>query len=455
MTARGVLAPREYAVRQKKARKPKPAPALIKHEQIGFDRVGLQSSGALESDVAEPPTLDNEALEFFDKWRFIFPDGDPFNDGFFGSDMEGEVPDFDGGNPPAEWDEAYENMKPAFRLVSRWMTEPKFHSFWRMLFHGQVKTVHRSAHKRRTMLDEKEIKYYEARRNTTDSFNNINHFFCFKPLSHAWAETRSQSVPVYVLDETEPDLGHLGGSFVSMTFLHEDFLRLSHTEFPHTTKSQQLRFLYFLAITIAHEMAHLTWQHAWALRYDHEYGNGNSAKKPLDWEPYFYLDDAIPRDYNHNELGIAWECFMFGGRIQPLNQSPSPFVPDGLAVLPMDMVRDTHFWDPQCRIAPLETAWISNQFSEAWWRRYGKSGKPGRPRLAPVRATVNRTMDSDVFRNNEHDMGSEAQRVANHIVGGSPGHRFVEDRNDTWMLTGVVGSLWPRGRRHLDYCHTQ
>ena len=49
--------------------------------------------------------------------------------------------------------------------------------------------------------------------------------------------------------------------------------------------------------------------------------------------------------------------------------SLSPFVPDELAVLPVDMVRNTYFWDPNCRIAPLRTPWISNQFSEAWWQR--------------------------------------------------------------------------------------
>ena len=302
------------------------------------------------------------------------------------------------------------------------------------------------------MLDKDEIEIkYSGWSDTIDSYDLINHFFRFQPISHAWAETRSQSVPEFVQDETLPESWYLGGSFVSMTFLHEDFLRLSYTEFPHATKSQQLRFLYFLAITIAHEMAHLTWQHAWAVRFEKHAGDMNSTKPVLDWEPYFYLDDVIPRDYNHNELGIAWECFMFGGRIQPLNQSPSPFVPDGLAVLPMNMVRETYFWDPQCRIAPLETAWISNQFSEAWWRRYGTRGKPGRPRLAPVRATVNRTIDSGVFRNNEFDMGSEAQRVANHIVGGSPGHRFVQSRDDTWLLTGVVRSLWPRDRLNYPF----
>ncbi|MCJ1269240.1 hypothetical protein MMC22_009130 [Lobaria immixta] len=423
MTARGVVAPREYAVQQKKPRKIKPSPASIKHGQIGFDRKGLQTSGALESDAAKPPSLANEVLGLFGKHRFVF----------------------DGGNPPAEWDEAYENMKPAFSLVSRWMTEPKFQSFWDTLLHGQVGTainVHRSAQEKRIMLDEDEFRFGYL--DKPECYNGINHQFRFKPISHAWAETRSQSVPDIEQEETVPEAWMLGEYFASTTFLHEDFLHLSYTEFPQATTSQQVRFLYFLAITVAHEVAHLTWQHGWAMEI-------SNAKKPvLDWEPYFYLDDAIPRDFNHDELGIAWECFMFGGRIQPLNQSASPFVPVGLAVLPMNMVLETHFWDPQCRIAPLETAWISNQFSEAYWQRYGRRGKPGRPCLAPIRATVNRTIDSRVFRNNEYDVGGEAQRVADHIVGGCPGHRFVSSMDDTWMLTGVVRSLWQNTQSETD-----
>ncbi|MCJ1271017.1 hypothetical protein MMC22_010916 [Lobaria immixta] len=417
MTARGVVAPKEYAVRQKKAKKPQPEPDpnLTKHGQIGFDRKRLQIGGALELDAAKPPTLANDVLKIFRKKEFVF----------------------DNETPPAEWDEAYENMKPAFRLVSRWMTDPIFESFWGTLVHNFAGEAVSEHPERQVNWEIQWYGWYPHRRyaNYVDVFDFIPHQFRFQPISHAWAETRSQSNAFALYPQ-----------FASVTFLHEDFFHLSYTDFPKATKSQQLRFLYFLAVTIAHEMAHLLWQHNWA---KNECNKFLGTEKVLDWEPYFVHEDFAPRAPSglpHNELGIVWEWFMFGGRIQPLNQSLSPFVPDGLVILPMDMVRHTYFWDPQCRIAPLRTSWISDQFSEAWWHRKGKRAalarQPRRPGLAPDRATVNRTIDSSVFQENEYDIGGEAQRVAEHVVGGSPGGRAVQHMNDTWVLTGVVRSLW-------------
>ncbi|MCJ1271885.1 hypothetical protein MMC22_011790 [Lobaria immixta] len=388
MVANGVVAPKEYAVRPKKAKKPQPEPDpnLTKHGQICFDRKGLQIGGALESDTAKPPTLANEVLKLYRKENVVQRRrGSPGN--------------------PIRWE--IELSDPVY-----WgLEDPDFH--------------------------------------VPDIFDCITHHFRFQPMSHAWAETRSQSVPHSPDEETLLDV-----CFTSVTFLHKDFLHLSYTDFPKATKSQQLRFLYFLAVTVAHEMAHLMWQHNWARNQANRWDNTETV---LDWEPYFddyhwgenHRDNRSypPRsDFFHNELGIVWRRFMFGGRIQPLNQSLSPFVPDGLVVLPMDMVRHTYFWDPQCRVAALRTRWISDQFSEAWWQRKGKRGtlarRPGLPRLAPVRATVNRTIDSSVFQDNEYDIGGEAQQVVEHVLGGSPGHRVVESIDDTWLLIGVVRSFW-------------
>lgn len=93
--------------------------------QDGFDREELQDSGALESDAAEPPTLANDVHYFFArKFRLQWPE------------------------PPAKWDEAYEIMKPAFRLVSRWITGPSFRTFWNTITHGTVRhsTIRGSNH---------------------------------------------------------------------------------------------------------------------------------------------------------------------------------------------------------------------------------------------------------------------------------------------------------------------
>lgn len=221
----------------------------------------------------------------------------------------------------------------------------------------------------------------------------------------------------------------MGWTLTSVTNLHADFLAVSYSAFWTATKSQQLRFL-FLAVYLAHELAHHMWQSRWAMV-------NNDAKQHsiLNWEPFFHeISDP------HDELGIVWMCFMFGGRIQPLNQSPSPFVPDGLAILHLDVVREFHLGDYLCSVAPLLTDWISDRSAETWWRKSSKKAararRPESFRWAPVQATVNRTMDSNVCRTNPYGFGGDSDFVTDHVVGGSQGHWLVHRDDDTWLEYG-------------------
>lgn len=439
MTARGLQGSEVYAVRQKRVTKPrstirrsrfrpKPSSAKTMHGEIFFDREELQDSGSLESAAAESPTLSNEIHEFFRKEKFVF-------------DLE---------TRPAEWDEAYEVMKPAFRLVSRWITDPIFRKFWTALRFGDVEELDHN------MYDDESVPSYkldlanfqadereELAAKLPDCFREYAayHSFRFRPIHHAWAKTRSQTV---FDDEVHSESGRpepkVGWTLTSVTILHTDFLTVSYTAFRTATKSQQLRFLFFLAVNLAHELAHHVWQSRWATE-----NNDGERHSILNWEPFFHeLPDP------HDELGIVWECFMFGGRIQPLNQSPSPFVPDGLVILHLDVVREFQSGDYLCRIAPLLTDWISDRFSETWWRKSGKKAararRPGSFRRAPVRATVNRTMDSKFCRTNPYGFGGDSDFVTDQVVGGSQGHRLVHRDDDTWLEYGDEPFFEPRER---------
>ena len=418
MAARGIAAAGEYPVRwRRRPFRPTPVADKTRHGQIGFDRRELRAAGALATATARNPTLTNEIHELFQKDMFVFDDGDP----------------------PPEWDEAYEVMKPAFRLVSRWIMDKTFDGFWWSLGHGTVsELIPGDDFYDDQVEDQRKIEYLGISDSSSldDFAEDVPHCFRryaqvhqfrFRPLPHSWAETRSQSDP-------DGDRPH----FVqSITILHEDFFHVSYSDIPWATKSQRLRFLYFLAVNLAHELAHLMWQQReafFAHKRERYYGS------VLDKEPYFY--DSEPP---HNELGIAWELFMFGGRLQPLNQSLSLSLHEGLVLLPMSMVTETYFWDPQCTITPLLTDWISDQFSEAWWQGEGEkevARRPGHPDTAPLHATVNQTTDTRVFLNNTYDVGEVADVVAQHIEGGCPGHRLVRSNEDTWLLDGVVEDLW-------------
>ena len=439
------MASEQYAVRQKRASnfgsaratkprsaitkkrfKPKPSSTKTMHGQIGFDRQELQDSGSLESGAAKSPTLSNDVHELFNKNRFVFDEG-----------------------PPAEWDQVYEVMIPAFRLVSRWMTDPIFRTFWTALKFGVLEKIDQEIHADPQAAPTYKIELHDviAPDEREELGNQVpahflecakNHTFRFGPLYGAWAQTRSQTVRHdydHHLREEWP--------FSSVTVLHHDFFLLSATTFQTATKSAQLRFLFFLAVNLGHELAHLMWQKTQAIDME-----TRSMYAILDWEPFFF-DSPDP----HDELGIAWEHFMFGGRIQPLNQCATPFVPDGLVILSLEMVRKSPYIDPDGSIAPLLTDWISDQFSETWWGRRDKKGKrarrPGHPRRGPVRATVNRTTDSDVFQNNRYYRSDDANLVAVHIEGGSDGHRVVQQATDTWLKTGIDERLWSDGPEYF------
>ncbi|MCJ1470840.1 hypothetical protein MMC07_009487 [Pseudocyphellaria aurata] len=426
MTGRGETAPATYATRQPRSRgptaaprprfRPRPAATKTMHGEIGFDRAELQDSGSLESPAAKSPTLANDIHRFFSKDKFIFDDG-----------------------LPPYWDEAYEAMMPAFRLVSRWLTDPRFRKFWNCLSFGEVRQVDQGNSLRGHDLSyEIELENPGADRlaEFEDMFPDtidgcaVDHHYQFRPVADAWAESRSQTTPNGRRPTRWP--------FTSMTFLHEDFLLLSHTTFPAASKSKQVRFLFFLAVNLAHELAHVLWHYHWSLE-----NNNADQKSILKWEPFF-MNIKEP----HDELGIAWEYFMFGGRIQPLNHTKTPFVPDGLVILPLDMVQERSYTSPLCQIAPLLTEWISDQFSENWWTKRSKKAArarlPGHPRRAPIRATVNRTTNSDVFVTNAYRNGEDSQFVANHVAGGCDGHRLVTSADTSWLFGGVVDSMWTR-----------
>lgn len=391
------------------------------HGETGFDRQELQDFGALESDAARPPTLANDVHALFHKDKFIV----------------------DVAPPRAEWDQAYETLQPAFRLVSRWITDPSFRSFWEIIRHGRygkmdlepddpeagsAYSIHLEDHWKENLLE----MAGSDPNDIPECFDNyaLYHHFRFRSIHHAWAETRSQSV---YTEDPEDELFY-DHDFRSVTILHDDFFHFCYTAFPKASKSRQVRFLFFFAVNLGHELAHLMMQRGFAT----DYYFIPPEETVLNVEP-FIIDSSEP---HVNEPGTAWERFMFGGRIQPLNQSPSLFVPDGLAILPLDMVRNKTFGDSKCRIAPLLTDWISDQFSETWWEKTTKAAVrarlPGHPHLARARATVNRTTDSNVFLANAYLTGEDAIFVADHIAGGSPGHRIVRRPSDTYLLTGAL-----------------
>ncbi len=83
---------------------------------------------------------------------------------------------------------------------------------------------------------------------------------------------------------------------VTLIRLRQSFLIFAMEEYSSSTLSQQLRFQFFLAILLVHEIAHSVY---W-LRSGPE-------------EPHYAIDEPCA------ELGASWERFMLGCKVQPIN----------------------------------------------------------------------------------------------------------------------------------------
>lgn len=335
------------------------------HGQIGFDRSELQDSGSLEFGGACVPTLSNDIHSIWDMGNFdLIPVGVIAR---------------------TEKDAFYEAFKPALRLASLWITCPEYQSFWRTMLRGRIQVA--TGEEPTSILRAKTF----GRKALMQEFLEIagNSHFRFVPLIGQWAMT-------YTKGEITTDL-------------HDDFYHLSASIFETATTSEQLRFLFFVAVNLVHELAHRVFQERWQTELPDE---------PLPPSEPVFQDIDVP----HDELGVAWEQYMFGGRIQAINLTPTPGVPDGLVRLHLDMVKppgDNAFKDPQRRIAPLSTEWISKLFSQTWWGDKAKKAEkaPGNPGLSPLRATVFYTTDDNVFRTDAYDTRADSGRDSRQVCG--------------------------------------
>lgn len=346
----------------------KPISSQKRPREIGFDRQELQDSGSLEFDAAEPSTLANRIHDIWDKSKFTF--------------YAMDVPD--------GWDEVYETMEPAFRLVSRWITDQTFEHFWGSLVFGDVENFSDVDGQPATRIVPVQLTPVQRRLLSDDLWElGAVHRFRFLPIIGGWAESKTYHQP--------------SNNVASMTTLHQAFLQNCYARFHRSSESRQLRFLFFLAVNLGHELAHLVFRKR---RLDE---TGDIEEE----EPYWNSELV------HKELGTAWEDFMFGGRIQMLNASPDPLSQYGLAVLPLEMARWSPFRDRLCRIAALPMEWINDQFSEAWWTDPAKANEriPGNPPLSSIRATVNRTTRSSVLLNNTHEEWEGTFPNAKNIMG--------------------------------------
>ncbi|KIW06915.1 uncharacterized protein PV09_02584 [Verruconis gallopava] len=97
--------------------------------------------------------------------------------------------------------------------------------------------------------------------------------------------------------------------------LHTDFYTTARklSKLRNPDHAQVLRFNFFFAVNLAHEMAHFLWMSNWNTKRLDIY-SFDTEVLAVDAEPEPYFNDQA-----FNELGAAFETKIFGGRIEPIS----------------------------------------------------------------------------------------------------------------------------------------
>ena len=183
--------------------------------------------------------------------------------------------------------QAYKNLLPALRLATLFLTSSSTLPFWCRLLYGEV--VPAPNEPRETFLREVVISPSMIRRARDDLVR------CRGKVVFRW-EPEDEEIGRY--GQCKPSRAIKGAAI----YLAEDFLHFANSaEFERVDFAQRLRFWFFFAMNMTHELAH-------GMMYFREPWPAGLARS----EPWYSAEGKI------RELGDAWEEFVVGGKVQPV-----------------------------------------------------------------------------------------------------------------------------------------
>ena len=267
-----------------------------KLKRHGFRPEQLIWGGALDLEDCRPSSLDNPIHSIFDASRFD------------------ECPDH-----------IYEQMVPALRLASKFLTEPICCQFWVTLAKGQrsldeemSSRLGRDAYRirRNVPLTEENVSSVIDLINSHGKRRLVHFVFRARPSvgSNDTQLGTQHTICDYKVGLSEETDGELCRSIIT---LHSDLYvaaaKFSKLLYPDV--AQKLRFSFLLAVLLVHELCHAihaTHDPPKRQMHDHMFGSKYSASTMSIREP-FVLEQT------EAEVGAAWERQMFGGKIDSIN----------------------------------------------------------------------------------------------------------------------------------------
>jgi len=297
-----------------------------------FNRAALQAADALEVPSITAPTLT-----------------DPIHPIFRASNFPGSLKlpasrrTRTGGPIPEP--SLYATISPALRLASRFISQPSGMLWWTRVLLGSVQCV---PEENRKVLVDTPGAFGLARQKLTEHADYVS--FRWRPESEAFASTY-------------PDPRD---SSKTIIYLHSEMKAFAEGAYHSSTASHQLRFQFFLALNICHELAHSVMR-----------------CRRVGREPFF------GRDEPQAELGASWEYSQFGGKIQVINQSVT--AADGLMWYPWQSstaeAEATQRDDR--RFVAVNMNWVMLQFDKDGWKKV-------RPQLKAAACTAAAVFTDDL-----------------------------------------------------------
>lgn len=258
------------------------------YQRYGFRPEELLSAGALYSPNAKTSNLNNKLHPFFHRSRFD------------------DTPDI-----------IYDQLVPGLRLATMFMTQPICCQYWVTLANGQRKHDFKTSNR----LGRACLRIYKDvplnLENATEIIEYIRKLDDASIIHFTFKKNLYLNTPKDVLARTRPVCDVDFEIPEGLTFrpkrshvcLHHDFYTAAKklSRLKHPDPALLLRFNFFLACNILHEMAH-------AVNVAHCYSQQTGGLGAgVGYNEPFLLSDS------EAELGNAWENYMFGGRVAPIN----------------------------------------------------------------------------------------------------------------------------------------
>ncbi|EON63435.1 hypothetical protein W97_02662 [Coniosporium apollinis CBS 100218] len=263
--------------------------------------------------------------------------------------------------------DTYDTLKPALRLASQFLQNDALLEWWVQAGLGQEvsdpttgqvylnpppKADDPKDNLRTTMMALAEMRYHVR--------------FSFDPLTDVFGHT--------TIDRTRPSRPKKNKIFnadfkaatqIGLSDLFEWWASLYYTS-DSTTECQRLRFNFFFAVNIVHELAH-----AFGVM---RRGGGNA-------EPCHSRIDMLSS--TGAEMGWSWEVWTFGGQIAPHDDFAAP---TAMLVTAIPLPREVAARGDR-KICPVPMWWIGQWFQTSTWQgieQHGRKALPRPPRDLPI-----------------------------------------------------------------------